>query len=208
MIIDPNQNESLKGNQTISWRKAIGFHLLLFGYWLTPKSALQEVIKSKNSKILILALLNIIICTFISTLGLLGIIDGQEVIVELLKFNPFIWSKMLFNYGIYSFILLFGTILGIGFFIPLITLTIINKIEPKEKQVPFYALFITSSYMILPIIFYTPLIYAIGFLSLNQNPQLAQLMPEQFWNTLLYSFFGLILISLFSSIYGTKKLLT
>lgn len=194
--------------QTISWKEAISIHFLLFGYWLTPRTILKKVIEKKNKKIGLFAILNILICSFISAMALLGILDGQEVIVELLTFNPYIWSKMLFNYGIYSFLLLFASIIGIGFILPLILSLIINKLLPTTKRKPKWALFIASSYGILPILFYSPLIYSIGFLTLNQNPQLAQLMPEQFWNALLYAFIGFALASLPITFYGSKKMLS
>ncbi|MHA1338354.1 MAG: hypothetical protein ACTSRZ_00450 [Promethearchaeota archaeon] len=200
-------NREKETRDMLNWKEAFQIHLLLFGYWVTPTSILRQIIKIKSKKVFIISLLNAIGISILITFSLVGILDGPSTMVELLKFNIFVWSKMLLNYGIYTFLLIFACIIGVGFITPFLLVIIINLFLPKKRKKGIDELFLISIYGILPILFFTPLIYVIGILSLGQNPQLAQLAPQEWWNNLLYAFIGLSIVSVLLALLGQIKMI-
>ncbi|MHA1714861.1 MAG: hypothetical protein ACTSXP_04405 [Promethearchaeota archaeon] len=182
---------------TNTWKIALGAEMLLFCNWLVSANLLREFLRRKSIKTLVLSMLSIAGCTLFIAFGLLAMLDGPEVVQQLLAGNWSVYSQTLLDTGINTYFFLSAAVILLAFVLPLIITFFANIIRKKENRSPFWKVFLACSHAILPVIFYSPLIFVIAILSAGINPQFVHLLDRAWWDTQLYMFLLLIIIALF-----------
>jgi hypothetical protein len=132
-----------------SYKSAFISNILLFGYWMTPEKILREQIDYRSKPTKIIAILYMLISSFFIGLSLLGMIDGPDIVFELLKLNFTFHSAMLDNYGIYSLLVLWAVVIIIGWFLPFMLLLLVNKGSNSKDRKATNQIFIVSCYSLL-----------------------------------------------------------
>ena len=194
---------SMEEKRVLDWKESIVANFVLFGYLLAPPALMQEYMRSRSKKLLLLAVLNIIGTSALVALGLVSALDGFEVARGLLTGNFTMHSQTLLTWGIYTFLFFFAIIAGIGFLLPFLLNLLLNLARYKKNRKRVYDVFISSSYGLLVPLFFTPMIYVVTIYANWQVPFLHFLMDEDWSNGMLYAFAALLLFGIIS--YGVSQ---
>jgi hypothetical protein len=180
---------------TIKWSQAIYYHFLFFVHWLLPAKEFKELDQNalKTPKVQFLAFLNILVTTWIISLAFLGITEGPIVLTEFLQFNLLVYSQMLLNYAIYTFAFYLLLVSALTFLLPFIFNTLVNIKALKAKELSMSQIFLTSSYGMLSILFFIPMVYAIALIVPGNLIQIVELEMND-WQTPIWYVLGLLII--------------
>lgn len=182
-------------------------NLVLLGYWLAPVEILKNQIDYKSRSTKIIAILFMLISSFLIALALLGMIDGPSVFLEVIKMNFLVNSQMLSNYAIYSVLLLWLSVILVGWLLPLFILLIINGKSNKKQEKEIGMILITSCYMFLSFMFYTIVVFSISMLLSISNLEMVELELGNWQNPQFIAFGMLLILGMLFSVKINKKIL-
>jgi len=193
--------------RTVMWSQAFYYHFLFFIHWILPSKDFNNLDKQalRSPKVQFLAFLNIILTSWIIALGFLGITEGPMVLAEFIAFNWLVYSQMLLNYAIYTFLFYYVLIIGLGFIIPFLFNTLVNIKALRTKELAMQQIFLTSSYGMLSLFFLIPLVYAIALLASGSNPQIVEIEMNDWQTPIWYVLAGIILLGCVFSANLNKK---
>lgn len=175
-------------------------HFIMSGYYFAPDDLISEKRDNTTNKTLIVAILQMIgVSLLVSTL-FLSMIDGPEVVKELLSFNFQAHSMFLYDYVIYSVLFLWGLVAGIAWLLPLILYIIQIKLIQKNDSVSGKQMIIASCYAYLPLLMLMCIINSIAMLVMGGSIHLIQFELGDWQNVQFYITGGLLVFSLFASI--------
>ncbi|MHA1679986.1 MAG: hypothetical protein ACTSUE_03195 [Promethearchaeota archaeon] len=196
-----------------SWKQSFIHHLNFFGYWMVGGKTLREQVKegtttmTSTKKSVFWAIMNIIGCSAIVSLAIVGMIDGPEVIHGLLAGNFTVYSQTLLTYGIITYGFMFLIITAVAFVLPWMLLSIINVLRKKDRRNKPVEIFIAAAYGTFSPLFYAPFIYVVALLAVWDGPvQLVHLLGGGWERALQYTLAAALLFSIVLSGTGHRKL--
>ena len=102
------------------WKDAITTHLLLFGFWMTPKEELQSRLKNPSKQSMVMTWVHLIGSLLFISLILLGAFEGPEAVHQMLIGNFRYYTNTLLDWALYTYLLIFVLTLDIAVVLPLI----------------------------------------------------------------------------------------
>lgn len=192
----------------ISWKESLLAHLQRFGYWLTPAPALRGTLQNNSKKTLFWAGLNLIGVSMLVSLAIQGMLDKPEVLSEfILEGNWKAYSVTILGWGIFTYLQLLLIVAGIGGVLPFLCLILVDRYIPKDgERRNVTDLFVTACYAIPSILFYVPLVYVMGMLSVWSRPQMVWLLDRSWENGLYYATAGIVILAILGMVVAERKI--
>ncbi|MHA1731424.1 MAG: hypothetical protein ACTSU5_05750 [Promethearchaeota archaeon] len=206
---DEPSREGAPASGTLSWKESAVAHLLNFGYWMAPAASLRASLASRSKKVLFWAAANVVGCSLLVALALQGILDKPEVLDQYFKaWNWRVYSVTLLDWGVFTLLFLWAVIAGVAWLLPFLLELAVNRfVRSREIRNSARELFVASSYGVLSILFYTPLVYAAGMVTHLGQPQMVWLLGKDWENPLYYAFAAILVFACVGHALYLKKAL-
>ena len=108
---------------------------VLFGYLFVSPSKIKEILARRDRIIVLIGVLEAIGMSLVTSLAVLGMLDGPGVVQQLLVGNYTIHSQTLLTWAIYSFLFILMIILGAGFVAPFLLNLLFNYTRKRESRI-------------------------------------------------------------------------
>lgn len=174
--------------------------IILTGYVFAPQSSIREYADTESKNMIIIAILQMLGRSLLLAMAFLAMIDGPEVVKELLQFNFLAHSMFLYGYVINSLLFLWGIVMGIGWLLPFLLYIIQIRGIQKNKTISLKKIMITSCYAVLPLLMLIPGVVGIAMLAMSGRIEFIQFELGD-WQNIQFYISGVILIgTIFSSV--------
>ena len=199
---DPSKPEGSAG-----WKNALAGHFLLAGFWLARAGTLRPVLEQPTRKITLLAASGAALSSMFVALSIVSMVDGVDVVRQLLAGNWLVYSQFLGGPGINTYLVALGVVVIIGFLLPWGLNALFNVARKKMNRQSARAVFTCSVHCVLGTLILAPLIHVVVLIATWQPVMLTQLLSRDVQNGMLSAFLAVLLASLAGWVAASMRML-